>query len=66
MPRPNEDLEKVTIRLHRGDTKVLEQFYPSVGYNAAIRKLVRKHCRALEEQASQAEAEITTDIDLNL
>ncbi len=44
MPRPKEDLEKITIRLHRGDTKVLEQFYPNVGYNAAIRKLVRKHC----------------------
>ncbi len=64
MPRPKEDLEKVTIRLHRGDTKVLEQFYPNVGYNAAIRKLVRKHCRALQEQSSQAESEINLDLDL--
>lgn len=66
MPRPNEDLEKKTIRLHRGDTGILEKFYPTMGYNAAIRKLVRKHCRALEERASQAEAGTHLELDLEL
>lgn len=66
MPRPKENLKKVTIRLHDGDTEILEKFYPSVGYNAAIRKLVRKHCRALEEHSSQKESELSTNLDINL
>ena len=52
MTRTNEKLEKVTIRLNAGDTRRLMDYYPNVGYNVAIRKIVHNHLRALDERAS--------------
>jgi hypothetical protein len=53
MARKPEDLEKVTIRLRRGDSDKLKQFYPSLGYNEAIRRIVGHHVKQLEEQVSR-------------
>lgn len=50
MSRKPEDLEKVTIRLRRGDADKLKQFYPSLGYNEAIRRIVGHHVKQLEEK----------------
>jgi hypothetical protein len=50
MARKPEDLEKVTIRLRRGDADKLKQFYPKLGYNEAIRRIVGYHVKQLEER----------------
>lgn len=50
MPRKSEDLEKITIRVRRGDAEKLKQFYPSLGYNEAIRRIVGHHVKQLEEK----------------
>lgn len=51
MPRKYLDLERVTIRIHSGDREKLAAYYPRLGYNHAIRKLVRVHLKALDEAA---------------
>lgn len=58
MPRKEEDLEKVTIRLFRGDAEKLSQIYPNVGYNEAIRKIVRNHIRTIEERKSMLRSQV--------
>lgn len=56
-PEEEEELEKVTIRLFNGDKDDIMAFYPKLGYNKAIRILVRKHVRALKELESQRSPE---------
>jgi hypothetical protein len=50
MPRTPLNLVKVSIRLFRGDKERLDNFFPQLGYNAAIRIIVRKALRALEQK----------------
>lgn len=53
MSRDEQILEKVTIRLHEGDKEILQDFYPKIGYNKAIRHIIHKHCKTLEEIAQR-------------
>ena len=46
---------KVSLRLFTGDREKLLEFYPNLGYNAAIRQLVRRHIRALEARMAEKE-----------
>ena len=48
---------KVTLRLHRGDTDIIQQFYPHAGYNKVIRQLVHKFARQLLERDNKALAQ---------
>jgi hypothetical protein len=69
--RSNRDLEKVTIRLNSGDSERLRAYYPNLGYNEAIRQLVEKHLRQLDErtqrrvQASVPTPNLEEDLDGN-
>lgn len=62
------DLEKVTIRLHRGDKDEIQRIHPELGHNAVIREIVHawvrkeKHARSLRSHATQN----LTDEDLDL
>lgn len=47
------DLEKVTLRLFRGDKDRLQEKYPTLGYNSAARQIIKNHLRVLDEKASQ-------------
>lgn len=49
----NEPLVKKTIRLFSGDTERLDEYYPKVGHNRAIRALVRRHLTALDAKVNQ-------------
>lgn len=51
--RSNRNLEKVTIRLNQGDSERLRAYYPNLGYNEAIRQLVEKHLRQLDERTQR-------------
>ncbi len=44
---------KVSLRLYAGDKEKLQSFYPRLGYNAAIRELVRRHTRALDAKLEE-------------
>ena len=44
------DLVKVTLRLNESDIEALRTFYPSVGYNKIVRKLVRDHVQAVTDR----------------
>lgn len=57
MARKNEiGLEKITIRIFKGDVEALNRYYPTTGHNVVIRKLIRKHLRKMEELDSQRRA----------
>lgn len=58
MPRgkPDDDLEKVTIRLKRGTCATLQCFFPHTPYNIIIRLILARYCRYLEEQLPQAKS----------
>jgi hypothetical protein len=57
MARKNEiGLEKVTIRIFKGDLEAINRYYPTTGHNVVIRKLIRKHLRKMEELDSQHRA----------
>lgn len=58
MPRQDQNLIKKTIRLYAGDTEELDGFYPTLGYNAVIRELVRRHLKRLRERTNRRLATI--------
>lgn len=63
------DLEKVTLRLFRGDKDRLQELYPTLGYNSAARQIIKNHIRILEEKASQLkekEEDLGSSININI
>lgn len=65
MPRKSTlPLEMVSVRLYKGDPQILASFYPDIGYNAAVRELVHRHCRLLlEKEARLAQPTVETAND---
>jgi hypothetical protein len=51
--RSSRDLEKITIRVNQGDSERLREYYPTLGYNEAIRRLVEHHLRQLDERTQR-------------
>lgn len=45
------DLEKITIRVHRGDPAKLDLLFPEIGYNKVIRTMVRNLIKQVEEKS---------------
>jgi len=56
---------KVSLRLYAGDKERLQAFYPRLGYNAAVRELVRRHVKALEARLEE-QRELSTPIPVDL
>lgn len=54
-------MHKVTLRLEAGDADIIMRFYPTLGYQTVIRKLVHQFARRLEERGSQAG--LTTNLE---
>ena len=64
-----EELKMVTIRVHRSDIETLKKFYPTIGYNYAIRSVLRKFCHALETKYAQSggkDTELAIDKELEI
>ena len=53
MPKEKLDLEKVTLRLFKGDRERVQKFFPGVDYNVAIRNIISKTLKGLEEKESK-------------
>lgn len=47
------ELELRTIRLFKGDSDRLQEYYQKSGYNKAIRVLVRNHLNKLDKKLSE-------------
>lgn len=63
--RKQDDLQKVTFNLVKGDRDTLDQHFPSVGWSVAARRIINKACRKLREK-SNVKAEAHDDIELTL
>lgn len=50
MPRQDENLQRHTLNLHKGDFDRLGELYPGVGAGVIIRQLVRKQIELGEEK----------------
>lgn len=50
----DETLDKIpAVRLYKGDKEKLTLMYPKIGYNKAIREIVRKHIKSIEQLAQE-------------
>lgn len=62
MPKPKDlDLEKVTLNLYRGDFGRIQAAYDAIGGSKAIREIVRKHIRELEERMPTEKVDVRLD-----
>lgn len=61
MPR-NDDLQKHTLNLYKGDYAKLQDAFPEVGASVIIRKLVRQCVNQIEEQGTNIEAEVVVKL----
>jgi len=67
MSNESKPLEKITLRVFKGDIDRMSKYYPKVGYNRAIRTLISEHLKVLDEKVNQMEQELPPlDLDLNL
>lgn len=68
MKKLDRPTEKRLIAFFLGDVKTLVEFYPEIGYNAAVRALVHAHCNKLRERANRsgAQDERPEQFDLDL
>jgi len=53
MARPRAKTEKLSIRLYEGDKERLAAYYPELGYTKAIRELVHRTLRRMDERLNQ-------------
>lgn len=62
MPR-NEDLQKHTLNLYRGDYEKIQQLYPDLGAARAIRHIIRQFLDRCESEATNMPS---APVDFNL
>lgn len=48
-----EPMKKVTVRLFASDDEYLKEVYGELGYNKAIRMIIRNHIRFVQERANR-------------
>lgn len=65
MPK-EQATKKVTIRLYEADIETLKTFFPTTGYNVAIRHTVNKLCRALRQKDAEGAQPRDVNIDIPL
>ena len=52
--RESEELVKVTVRIFKRDLELAQQFFPTVGYNAILRRTFRSVISTLERRREAA------------
>lgn len=60
-----EDLEKVTVRLFRGDKDEIDAMFPNLGHNRVIRQLVRNLLKGIKERAQKTQGNLEIQIDVD-
>lgn len=59
-----QDLEKVTVRLNRGDKDKLSEYFPDLGYNKVIRVMVSNLIKKTEEKVNESYKPQSKQIDI--
>jgi len=62
MARPRRQLEKVTLRLYLGDKERVTSYFPEMGHTKAIRELIHRTLRKLDEELSEQLTDIPEEI----
>jgi hypothetical protein len=63
MPKAEEELEKVTLNMYRGDMDRLREFYPDIGASAMVRRLVRRFIVQVEKEGGPR---IDTEVEIKI
>lgn len=58
------ELEKLTVRLAKGDKEILQQHFPQMGYQTALRQIVRKFCKKLQTKTEGTVKDATESLEL--
>lgn len=53
--RKKGELEKKSLRLFKGDSEILDEFYPRAGHSIIIRTIVHNFVKKLQESANRKE-----------
>jgi hypothetical protein len=61
MPKREGDLEKISIRIFRGDKERLDEEYPALGHNKVIRHIIRRHIKGLDERQNRIQGDLNDD-----
>lgn len=54
----NDDLQKHTLNLHRGDYQRIQELFPDIGAAVIIRRIVRKFLKQVETEGESVEVEV--------
>lgn len=54
----NDDLQKHTLNLHRGDYQRIQELFPDIGAAVIIRCIVRKFLKQVETEGESVEVEV--------
>lgn len=66
MPRKsNQPLQRVTLNLFDGDYLAMTDLYPDLTAGVAIRVLIHKHIKEVQERSNAAALPATTEINLD-
>lgn len=57
-----EGVTKITLPVFTSDLEVLKSHYRRAGYSAAIRELIRKHVRSIEEAKNRVASPVPLEI----
>lgn len=61
--KENEPLQQHQVRLFAGDFEKLAEYYPKIGATVALRHLLRKHLKQLDEAVAQRVS--TSDLEID-
>lgn len=63
----DQNTEKVTIRLFRGDKDKLQSMFPGIGYNKVLRHLAHNLIKGVEEKAQRrSQSSTPQDVMINI
>lgn len=54
----NDDLQKHTLNLHRGDYQRIQELFPDIGAAVIIRRIVRKFLKQVETEGESVDVEV--------
>jgi len=58
-----QSLEKVTLRLFAGDKERIDELFPTMGHNKAIRLIVRKFIKEQQEARNKAAGKVEVEAE---
>lgn len=54
MPRTPQGLVMISLRVYQSDVKRLKKYFPDLGYNMAVREIIKRHLDFLDKKSQSA------------